>query len=225
MIFKIDDKTLLVKKGNKKPIPKFVWIASMESGTDCSSRNNGHCDIGENCYVLKYEQNKLFYKVVERRRKDEECIDYLVANHLSRELSSWLVARSKASKSYPLRYMRWNESGDCKTLEHFLFVEEVALDLYDELGAISVIYTHRKDLWEQFKKIRKSKHCLIVNGSGFMADNNFKAVKEFSGENDECSSNCVQCFEDYLKWCYDIDATGRTIEEILRVNKKKGDKG
>ena len=116
--------------------------------------------------------------------------------------------------------MRWNESGDCKTLEHFLFVEEVALDLYDELGAISVIYTHRQDLWEQFKKIRKSEHCLIVNGSGFMADNNFKAVESFTGENDECSSNCVQCFEDYWKWCYDIDAKGRIIEEILRKNKK-----
>lgn len=206
MIFKIKDYELMVKKRNKKPIPKYVWIASMESGTDCSSRNNGHCDIGEDCYVLKYEKNKLFYKVVERRRKDEECIEYLVKNHLSRELSSWLIKRSKASKSYPLRYMRWNESGDCKSLEHFLFVEEVALDLYDELGAISVIYTHRQDLWQQFKKIRKSEHCLIVNGSGFMADNNFKAVKEFTGENDECSSNCVQCFDDYWKYCYDIDA-------------------
>ena len=95
MIFKIKNYELMVKKGNKKPIPKYVWIASMESGTDCSSRNNGHCDIGEDCYVLKYEKNKLFYKVVERRRKDEECIEYLVKNHLSRELSSWLIQRSK----------------------------------------------------------------------------------------------------------------------------------
>lgn len=220
MIFKIDGKELMVKKGNKKPIPQFVWIASMESGTDCSSRKNGHCDIGENCYVLKYESNKLMYKTIERRRKDEECIDYLVENDLADELSDWLIKRNNSAKTFKLKFLRWNESGDCKSLEHFLFVEKVALKLFDEIGAISVIYTHRRDLWEQFKKIRKSEHCLIVNGSGFMADNNFKAVKEFTMENDVCSSNCVQCFEDGLYYCYDIENKGNTIEELLRVNRK-----
>ena len=218
MLFEIDDYELMIKKGNKKPLPKFIWIISMESATECSSRKNGHCEIGKNCYALKYESNKLMYKTVERRKKDNECINYLIENDMSDELADYLIKRNKTSKTYKLKYLRWNESGDVESLEHMLFVEKVALKLYDELKVISVIYTHRKDIWEQFEKIRKSEHCLIVNGSGFMADNNFKAVKEFTGNNKECSSNCVKCFNDNLKYCYDLENKGLIIEEILRLN-------
>ena len=219
VLFEIDDYELMIKKGNKKPLPKFIWIISMESATECSSRKNGHCEINKNCYALKYESNKLMYKTVERRNKDKLCIDYLVKNDLSEELINYLLKRNKNSKTHKLKYLRWNESGDVETLDHLLFIEKIALRLYDEIGTISVVYTHRKDIWEQFEKIRKSEHCLIVNGSGFMADNNFKAVKKFTGKNKECSSNCVRCFDEKLKYCYDINNKGLIIEEILRLNK------
>lgn len=207
-----------IKKGNKKPIPPFVWIGSMHSSTDCISRKMKLCEIGENCYALAYEKNPIMYKTVECRRKDEECIDYLVENHMSRFFADELIKRHNRARTHKMRFMRWNESGDCKTLDHFIFVDEVADILHDEIGAISVIYTHRKDLWDQFKEIRKSK-WLIVNGSGFMADNNFKAVEEFSGINENCSSNCEKCFDEDCYYCYNIDNTGKTIEEILRKNK------
>lgn len=219
VLFEIDDYELMIKKGNKKPLPKFIWIISMESATECSSRKNGHCEINKNCYALKYESNKLMYKTVERRNKDKLCIDYLVKNDLSEELINYLLKRNKNSKTHKLKYLRWNESGDVETLDHLLFIEKIALRLYDEIGTISVVYTHRKDIWEQFEKIRKSEHCLIVNGSGFMADNNFKAVKKFTGKNKECSSNCVRCFDEKLKYCYDVNNKGLIIEEILRLNK------
>ena len=175
VLFKIDGYELMIKKGNAKPLPKFIWIISMESATDCSSRKNGHCEIGKNCYALKYESNKLMYKTIERRNKDNQCINYLIDNDDYELLVDFLIKRNKSSRQYKLEYLRWNESGDVETLEHLLFIEKVALKLYDEIGTISVVYTHRKDIWEQFEKIRKSQHCLIVNGSGFMADNNFKA--------------------------------------------------
>lgn len=207
-----------IKKGNKKPIPPFVWIGSMHSSTDCISRKMKLCEIGENCYALAYEKNPIMYKTVECRRKDEECIDYLVENHMSRFFAEELIKRHNRARTHKMRFMRWNESGDCKTLDHFIFVDEVADILYDEIGVISVIYTHRKDLWDQFKEIRKSK-WLIVNGSNFMADNNFKAVEEFTGINENCSSNCEKCFDEDYYYCYNIDGTGKTIEEILRKNK------
>lgn len=207
-----------IKKGNKKPIPPFVWIGSMHSSTDCISRKMKLCEIGENCYALAYEKNPIMYKTIECRRKDEECIDYLVENHMSRFFAEELIKRHNRARTHKMRFMRWNESGDCKTLDHFIFVDEVADILYDEIGAISVIYTHRKDLWDQFKEIRKSK-WLIVNGSNFMADNNFKAVEEFTGINENCSSNCEKCFDEDYYYCYNIDGTGKTIEEILRKNK------
>lgn len=219
MLFEIDDYELMIKKGNKKPLPKFIWIISMESATECSSRKNGHCEIGKNCYALKYESNKLMYKTVERRNKDNECINYLIKNDMSDSLVDYLIKRNNSSKTHKLKYLRWNESGDVETLDHLLFIEKIALKLYDELDVISVVYTHREDIWNKFKKIRKSEHCLIVNGSGFMADNNFKAVKEFTGKNKECSSNCVKCFNEKKKYCYDLDNKGLVIEEILRLNK------
>lgn len=218
LIFKIDDYELMIKKGNAKPLPKFIWIISMESATDCSSRKNGHCEINKNCYALKYESNKLMYKTIERRRKDEQCINYLIKNNYSDKLADFLIKRNNSSKKHKLKYLRWNESGDVKSLDYLLFVEKIALKLFNEIGTISVIYTHRKDIWEQFEKIRKSEHCLIVNGSGFMADNNFKAVKKFTGENFECCSNCVKCFDEKMKYCYDINNKNLIIEEILRLN-------
>ena len=221
MLFKIDDYELMIKKGNAKPLPKFIWIISMESATDCSSRKNGHCEIGKNCYALKYESNKLMYKTIERRNKDNQSINYLIDNDDYESLVGFLIKRNKSSREYKLEYLRWNESGDVETLDHLLFIEKVALKLYDEIGTISVVYTHRKDIWEQFEKIRKSQHCLIVNGSGFMADNNFKAVREFTGRNKECYSDCVRCFNENLKYCYDINNKGLVIEEILRLNKSE----
>lgn len=214
------DYEFTIKKGNKKPIPPFVWIGSMQSSTECISRKKGLCEIGENCYALVYEQNPIMYKTVECRAKDEEAIDYMVEHNMSQWFAEELIKRNNRARKHQMAFFRWNESGDCKTLDHFIFVDEVADILYDEIGAISVIYTHRKDLWDQFKEIRKSK-WLIVNGSGFMADNNFKAVDEFSKGKCHCSSNCEQCFEYDFYFCYDIEHTGQNIEEIYR--KRKGE--
>ena len=211
---------LTIKKGNKKPIPPFVWICSMESSTDCTSRKKGLCDIRENCYALVYEQNPIMYKTVLCRRNDELAIDYLVENQMSEWFANELIKRNNRSKKHKMRFLRWNESGDCKTLNHFIFVDEVAEILHEELGVISVIYTHRKDLWEQFKEIRRSR-WLIVNGSGFMADNNFKAVNEFTNQNKNCHSNCEKCFEEDLYYCYNIQSKNNIIEEIYRKRKPK----
>ena len=209
-----------IKKGNKKPIPPYVWIGSMQSSTKCISRKKKLCEIDENCYALVYEQNPIMYKTVECRAKDEEAIDYMVEHNMSQWFAEELIKRNNRARKHKMEFFRWNESGDCKTLDHFIFVDEVADILYENLGVISVIYTHRKDLWEQFKKIRKSK-WLIVNGSGFMADNNFKAVNEFSEGKCHCPSNCEQCFEYDFYFCYDIEHTGQNIEEIYR--KRKGE--
>lgn len=210
-----------VKKGNHKPIPPFVYIGSMQSSTKCICRTElDCCEIGEDCYALGYESNPLMYKTVECRERDEECIDYLVQNRMHRFFANELIKRSNNARKHKMKFFRWNESGDMKTLDHFLFVDEVADILYKELGVISVIYTHRKDLWDQFKNIRKSQ-ALIVNGSGFMADNNFVAVEEFTDGNEHCNSNCVNCFKDEGYYCYNPRKLGSVIEEIYRRKKTK----
>ena len=216
------DMELNVKKGNRKPIPSFVWIISMTSGEDCPSRIKKMCPIHKDCYVLAYERNPFMRnQTLKARAEDEEAIDYMVDNHMERWFAKELVKRNNQSKVHKLKYLRWNESGDMKSLNHFLFIDRVSEILHRHIGTVSVVYTKRKDLWEEFKDIRRSK-ALIVNGSGFMADNNFDAVTEFSDEGNHCPSNCAKCFEDDLFYCYDINNTGIRIEEILRRDKKNG---
>lgn len=225
MKIKIPDTDLVlnVKKGNKKPIPSFVWLISMTSSENCPARSWGMCEIGEDCYVLKYERNPFMRdQTLKARSNDEAAIDYLVANNMGSFLADQLIRRDRLSKSHKLKYLRWNESGDMKSLDHFLFVDEIADIVWKYTKAQSVIYTHRKDLWDSFKKVRKSDH-LIVNGSGFMADNEFLAVEEFHDGKDHCSSNCERCFEEDLYYCYNIERTGRSIEEKLRKNKEVED--
>lgn len=224
MKIKIPDTDLLlnVKKGNSKPIPPFVWISSMTSGEDCPSRKLDLCPIHEDCYVLAYERNPFMREQTLRARAvDEKAIDYLVEKGMSEWFANELLVRNRRSRNHKLKFFRWNESGDLKSLEHFLFVDDVSNILWNSIGAVTVIYTKRKDLWEDFKKVRKSKG-LIVNGSGFLADNNFDAVDEFSKGKKHCISNCVKCFEKGMYYCYDIDNTGIHIEEKLRRNKKNG---
>lgn len=212
---------LNVKKGNRKPIPANVWLISMQSSENCISRELGMCGIADDCYVLAYERNPFMRDQTLRcRDEDEAAIDYLVSNNMGSFLANELIRRDSLSRNHHLEYLRWNESGDMKSLDHFLFVDEIADIVYDGIGAVSVIYTKRKDLWDKFKKIRKSDH-LIVNGSDFMADNEFLAVEEFHDGKDHCSSNCEKCFEEDLYWCYNIENTGRSIEEKLRKNKRE----
>lgn len=211
---------LTIVKGNKKPIPQFVWIVSMQSSTDCISRKKGLCKIGEDCYGLVFEENPIMQKTVDCRRNDEIAFDYLVDNKMHEWFAEELLKRNERAKTHKMRYLRWNATGDCKTLEHLLFVDRVADILYEKAGVVSSIYTHRVDIWVKFRDVRQSKY-LIVNGSNFPADNNFKAVREYSEQAEKCSSNCVKCFNEDEYFCYNLDKKGSVIEEIFRERKNK----
>ena len=222
--FEINGKTctLTVNKGNAKPIPEFVWNASMQSGQRCYCRLNDLCPIADDCYTRPYEENGMMGKnTLACREIDEECIDELVALGMggAHMLANELVRRHKLARTHKCKFFRWNVSGDLKSIDYFFFVDTVAWLLNHKIGTISVIYTHREDLWEEFQYIRlKGKH-LIVNGSGFMADNMFDAVEEFSEDEEvrKCTSNCKECFEENgTAFCYDINNTGVVIEEKFR---------
>lgn len=222
MIIKVNETMeLMIKKGNAKPLPPFLWIVSMQSSTDCICRTELNCcEIGEDCYGLAYESNPMMHKTVTRRRRDEEAIDWLVENEMHEWFADEIVRRNRLSRSHKIRFLRWNETGDCKTLEHLCFVDDVAELLGQKLGIHSVIYTHRRDLYEEFKKARTQSRWLIINGSGFRADNHFQAVTEHTDEGIPCSSNCVKCFDEFgTGHCY--KHTAERIDEIFRQNKRK----
>lgn len=219
---------LKMKKGNAKPIPKNVWISSMQSSYYCICGYLGLCPFHRlesgDCYGLAYEMNEMMGpKTIIRRRSDEKCIDELVKNKMHKEFAEELLRRNKLARKHKMQFERWNETGDMKTLDHFIFVDMVSDILFKEAGITTTIYTHRKDLWEKFKEIRVSEG-LIVMGSGFMADMNFKALTDNDKECDlECSSNCEQCFEDFgIGHCYDLKNKGKNliVGEDYRENKK-----
>lgn len=212
---------ITVCKGNKKPIPSFVWMVSMQSATNCHCRLNNLCPISDSCYGLDYEENKLFRDATLRcRQKDEDAIDFLVNHPFGASFfASKIIGMSKRVRNQEkqIKFFRWNVTGDLKSIRHLLFVQEVARILYNELGVITILYTHNKDVVESYLEhleYSDRKSYLKILGSGFMVDSNFDC---FANEYDaKCSSNCVECFKSNgVAFCYDIDFNG-VIKEDFR---------
>ena len=218
---------LQVKKGNQKPISKDTYIISMQSGYFCSNINcNMHRVNSGNCYTLKYECNKLFMKnTLLRRLKDELTIDYLVKNDMYKELANKLIKASNRSKEYSMKYLRFNESGEIKNIDYLIFVNNLSEILYKKLGVITTIYTHREDIYKQFKDNYTQSKGLIILGSGFNANIQFKAVKTLDKNYKYvCISNCIECKKIYsTALCYnkDLKDKGIIIKEKLRTNDNK----
>lgn len=215
---------ITIKCGSAKPMPNFIWLISMMSSTKCPSKAMGLCPLGDDCYGLVFEQNSMMgANTLKCREKDEQAIDYLVANDGASFLASELVAMSNRCRNQAnqLKFLRWNMTGDLKSLEHLIFVEKVANALFDALGVISVIYTHRSDLKEPFEAIRTNYESLRILGSGFDWDCNFTCFPS-SDDGKQCSSNCTECFEQYgIGFCYDMDIQDTEIVEEFRPNPNK----
>ena len=215
------DFEITVCKGNKKPIPTFVWMVSMQSATNCHCRKENLCPIAKYCYGLDYEENPIFKDATLRcGEKDEDAIDFLVNHPLGALFfANKVIGMSKRTRNQDkqLQYFRWNVTGDLKSIRHLLFVQEVARILYNELGVITILYTHNKDVVESYLEhlqYSDRKSYLKILGSGFMVDSNFDC---FATEYDaKCSSNCVECFKSNgVAFCYDIDFNG-VIKEDFR---------
>lgn len=220
--------SLNVSKGNKKPIPEFVWLISMQSSSNCFCRLNGLCPIADDCYGLDYELNPLFRdNTLSAREKDESAVDFLVKNPNGAEfLANELIKRSNRARSDAtrLKFLRWNVTGDLKGLEHLQFVESVAIRLFKAIGTITVLYSHNKPVVLDFlanHQKNESKQCLRILGSGYMANANFDCFTNDS-EALECSSNCTECFKTHgVALCYDMALEGSIIKEEFRESTKK----
>lgn len=216
---------ITVKCGSAKPMPNYIWLVSMTSSHRCPSAMMGLCPISDDCYGKVFEDNAMMgANTIRCREKDESAIDYLV-NHPTGALffASELAEMSNRCRNprNRLKFLRWNMTGDLKSLQYLIFVEQVADYLFNELGVISVIYTHRSDLKNAFEKIRHNYESLRILGSGFNWDANFTCFPS-SDDGKECSSNCSQCFEEYgIGFCYDTSIKNCEIVEEFRENPNK----
>lgn len=150
-----------VKEGNKK-LSNKILIFNMDSSKECMSRKLGLCEIGSKCYELGLEN---YPNVIKHHQQQKEYWD----THSKEFLAKKFLLYSEFSD---IEFIRFNESGDFKNQEDVDKLVYIANYLLNNNSNIIIYgYTHRKDL--NFDKRPKN---LIINGSGFMLDNNFKVT-------------------------------------------------
>lgn len=170
----------LLKRGNKK-IGKDTFIFNMGSYTNCPSRKLGLCKLNEACYA---RQPELQYKdiCINYRTTQEKLWINISANEFSDKLKAILKRLRK-----PIKFFRFNESGDFHSRECVSKVKDIAR----KNPSISFYtYTHRKDL--NLKSTPKNLNILTSNfkRKGMSA---FKVVKKIDKSKPYCKKNCRIC--------------------------------
>lgn len=166
---------MLFKYGNKK-LSKDTLIFNMGTSTYCPSKKLKLCNHPKKCYGLKAE--KMFPNTLPYRIKQSILWNMLTAEQIAETFKKSISRRRLTTK-----YIRFNESGDFNSQIDIEKLKEIA-NLIPDITIYG--YTHRKDL--NFNKLPDN---LIINGSGFMVDNNFAATDQPTGT--VCPTDCQKC--------------------------------
>jgi hypothetical protein len=181
--------------GNKK-LPETTMIINITSATDCPSRALGmcqldHCGIGSRkCYALKAE--KFRPSTLAHRRKQQAWWDQPTVDMTE----SFFQMRSKMRRK--VTAVRVGESGDFRDIGD---VRKLAALAKSNEDLTWYLYTARKDLFTDAVLCTLPKN-VVVNGSGWMADNGFYAVpkgaarpvvKEGIKKIAWCAGDCRKC--------------------------------
>lgn len=165
--------------GNTK-LPKYTAIFNMGSAFNCPSDTLGLCQLMDSnkCYAKKAER---IWNSVRQRRENQfnfwrKCTIKEFINKLKEE---------QGTKK--LKYLRFNESGDFYTQNDVIKACNISDILYPNIK--SYIYTARSDLYYKFPR------TLVINGAGFMIDNNFLIEDKASNKskNAICIADCRKC--------------------------------
>lgn len=165
--------------GNSK-IGKDTIIVNMGSATDCVSYKLGLCKIGQRiCYAMKAERQ--YPSVLPYRRRQMEYWRFTAPADIAFDIYS-IVKRHKG-----IKYVRFSEAGDFSTqrdVEKLFLVAKV-------LAGLRVVvygYTARRDL----DFTARPSNC-VMQGSGFMIDNEFRVVSSYSKGAIRCKQDCRKC--------------------------------
>jgi len=176
-----------IRRHNKK-LGKQTIVFNMGPAVNCPSKDLNLCNLGNKCYALKSE--KMYKSVIPARQQQKKY-------WLNTDIDTIIKDIKEYIKNKPLiKYFRFNESGDFFTKNCILKVFKIAKNIPQ---ITFYLYTHRIDLKGYFDK-NKPKN-LIINGSGFMVDNNFKVItkeylKNISRYNitdSICCGSCIDC--------------------------------
>lgn len=163
--------------GNLK-LGKDTMIFNMAPAHDCQSKRMGLCKVGKACYAMKAE--KCYPNVLPFRQRQ-------AAFWTSCTVDEFVEAVSQ-KKTKGIKYLRVNESGDFRNQADVDKLNEIAKILKEKYDINTYLYTARSDL--TFKDTH-----FVVNGSSWMADNNFKFIpkgQEYKGKY-VCPGDCRTC--------------------------------
>ena len=204
--------------GNAK-IGKDTIIINLSSATLCLSARLGLCPLGPkqfngngSCYALKaermYPQSIAFRSL--QRIQWELLEPEIIADEIFKKI---LLCSRLKNKARHIKYIRLNESGDFNSSNQVLKVDNVLrflnefCDLYNLPFIKLYTYTHRKDIFgDDMGKVLLGKLApnFVINGSNFMAHNEFKVLPINRKERDlrvngkkvnkyTCLDDCSKC--------------------------------
>ena len=173
-------------QGNHK-LPKSTYIINLGPSVMCPGRALGTCVCCDFCYAYKaetqYKESTISYRLLQTMRWRKLSAE---------KIAEQLLTKSNNSKKYKMKALRFNESGDVFDEKDIIKMSKIA-DILSEYGIQVYTYTSRYDLDWSIKSDN-----LVVNGSGFMCDNQFQIINKFNDNMEyQCHGDCDIC--DYCK--------------------------
>lgn len=148
-----------------------VLITNMESATECTGKAMGTCQLEKDSDCYAWRAEKRFPKCLAyRERQTEEW-----ATHNAEYFIDAIEGIQRRAKK-KITHHRLNESGEMKTGGDLYNAMKIARKNKD-IGIKTFIYTTRQTMMENTENDWKDS-CLVVNGSGWMADNEYRVVPE-----------------------------------------------
>lgn len=158
-----------VKLGNEK-LAKKTLVFNMNTSTDCIGQKLGLCNLGSKCYGLRIEKrypNSLKHHKDQKKYWNENSKEDLAKNFLY------------YCSIFDVEFIRFNEVGEFENqndVDKLIYISNYLLKNGSDV--IVYGYTSRSDL--NFDTRPKN---LVINGSGFMLDNNFTVTTDVNKVN------------------------------------------
>lgn len=179
-------KRLVYTRGNKK-IGSDTLIFSIDTATDCIGNHNGLCAVCAECYGKKSEQ-RFFTSYIFKMNQRRQFL--LLDAYELIKLFSDVIEKTKT----PIKYIRWNESGELRSIDDLRKINQISDYLGVVYGIQSYTYTSRRDIIEQIRKSHLSIYLTIntsfKNGYGY---NSFVAVDKIPTDAIACKGDCRYC--------------------------------
>jgi hypothetical protein len=161
----VEDGFMPSKVGNTK-IGNDTLIINVNHAFNCFSDKSGYCEHCNDCYAKKAPNtypNSFLYGFASEINFNKLSIDEII--------NSIKKAHKEDLKANKIKFLRFNEAGDFKSLDLFLKANEVAKYFKEHYNIISYTYTHNKELLPYKDMIKNS--YIVMNWS-IKAGNGFK---------------------------------------------------